>query len=434
MQTARRMSLLVLCLAAAPALAADTGGAGTAKTKVPPLPPGVSPSLYALTVPPGREPTPEVVALGEKLFLDKRLSADDSVSCSTCHDPDKGFVDHKPVSEGVQKQKGQRNAPTVLNAMFNATQFWDGRAPSLEEQAKLPILNPVEMAQKSPDDVVRKVRGIPEYASAFQKLFGRDVTYDDLAFAIASFERTQYAGNAPFDRFIQGDEKAIDESAKRGWALFNGKGRCTSCHAGNAVSPLFSDQKFHNIGIAAHKQDFPSLAREGLQVVRTGDEKQIDELALNSKFSELGRFLVTKLENDVGAFKTPTLRNVLVTGPYMHDGSLDTLWDVMDHYNKGGVPNPYLDGGMQRLGLTEGEIDDMVAFLATLTSDRYARLGQAELARQRARKNVRPQRDTAVATGKKGDLGDLAPNPTLKDPAGIGEFGLYPAQKQQKER
>lgn len=391
------------------------------------LPLGVSPVLYAISVPADRVPTAAQIALGDKLFNDKRLSADDSTSCATCHDPKAGFVDHKNTSEGIRKQKGQRNAPTVLNAMFNATQFWDGRAATLEAQAKLPILNPVEMGQKSPEDVVAKVRKIPEYVDAFKSVFGRDVNYDDLAVAIASFERTQFAGDAPFDHFIMGEENAIDAAAKRGWALFNGKGRCNTCHAGNAVSPLFSDQKFHNIGIAAHKQDFPQLAREAVSIVNSGDQKQIDELAIQSKFSELGRFLVTKQVNDVGAFKTPTLRNVALTAPYMHDGSLPTLFDVMDHYNKGGVPNPYLDGGMQRLGLTEPEIDDLVAFMASLTSTKFAAFGKSELARMNGLKNTRPNRDTAVAMGKKGDLGDIAPTPDIKakNPASDGVFGEF---------
>ncbi|WP_224368990.1 cytochrome-c peroxidase [Hyalangium versicolor] len=391
----------------------------------PKLPPGVSAALWKISVPAGAEPTPEKVALGEKLFNDKRLSADDSVSCSTCHDPAKGFVDGKDTSVGIKNQKGMRNSPTVLNAMFNASQFWDGRASMLEDQAKLPILNPIEMGMASPEAVVAKVKGLPEYPAQFQKVFGRDVNYDDLAAAIAAFERTQYSGNARFDKFILGDDKALTASEKNGWALFNGKARCNSCHAANITQPLFSDQKFHNIGIAAHKQDFVQLAREGLRVVRTGDEKQIDELALQTKFSELGRFLVTKQENDVGAFKTPTLRNIGITGPYMHDGSLVTLWDVMDHYNKGGIQNPYLDGGMQRLGLTEPEIDDLVAFLFTLTDARFDKFNAQELARQRARKGNRPERDTAVATGKKGNVGDLAPDPDLKvkNPAGIGVYG-----------
>jgi len=388
----------------------------------PTLPPGVSAVLYELAVPAGTEPTPERVALGDKLFNEKRLSANDAVACATCHEPGKGFVDQKPLPDGVAapKERPQRNSPTVVNAMFNATQFWDGRAPTLEEQAKLPVLNPIEMGQKSPDGVVAKVRRIPEYAAAFPKVFGHEAIYDDIAAAIATFERTQFAGDAPFDRYVAGDEKAIDGAAKRGWLLFNGKGRCSDCHAFSTVSPLFSDQKFHNIGIAAHKTDFTDLARKAAGMVRGGDLKQVDELAIQTHFSELGRFLVTKQANDIGAFKTPGLRNVAVTAPYMHDGSLTTLWDVMDHYNKGGVPNPNLDGGMQRLGLTEAEIDDMVAFMQSLTSARFAELAKQTMARQRARKNVRPERDTAAAMGKKGHLGDLAPTPDPAKPAALG--------------
>ncbi|WP_434347191.1 cytochrome-c peroxidase [Myxococcus virescens] len=418
-----------VALSLAVLLFAQAGQAQTAaKEAAPPpadLPPGVSAALWKLSVPARLAPTPERVLLGEKLFNDQRLSVDDTVSCATCHDARFGFTDAKPVSEGVKGQKVTRNSPTLLNALFSASQFWDGRASTLEDQAKLPILNPREMGMPDEAAVVAKVKAIPEYVRDFQKVFGREVNFDDLATAIAAFERTLYSGNARFDRFITGDAKALTAAERRGWALFNGKARCNACHAGNVVSPLFSDQKFHNIGIAAHKQDFVKLAREALKVVRTGDEQQIDELALETRFSELGRFLVTKQENDVGAFKTPTLRNIAITGPYMHDGSLATLWDVMDHYNKGGVPNPYLDGGMQRLGLTEGEIDDVVAFLNTLTDEQFAKYATQEQARQRGLKNKRPERDTAVAMGKKGSLGDLAPNPDLsvKNPADIGVYG-----------
>jgi cytochrome c peroxidase len=401
--------------------------AGVERAKVPDnLPRGVSAALYQITVPAGAVPTKEEVALGDKLFNEKRLSVDDSVSCATCHDPARGFVDHKPQSEGIGSHRGHRNSPTVVNAMFNATQFWDGRAATLEDQAKLPILNPIEMGQKSPEDVVKKVRGIPEYVSEFRAVFGRDVTYDDLAAAIAAFERTQFSGDAPFDRFLAGESDAIDASAKRGWAIFNGKGRCTACHAFSTTSPLFSDQKFHNIGIAAHKTDFIALANKGVAMVRSGDLEQIDHLALETDLSELGRFLVTKNFSDVGTFKTPNLRNIAVTGPYMHDGSLATLWDVMDHYNKGGVPNPYLDGGMQRLGLSEEEIDDAVAFLATLTSPQFKTFGDQEMATQRSHKDTRPERDTDVAMGRKGNLGDIAPNPDLKNPADLGALPPIP--------
>jgi cytochrome c peroxidase len=388
------------------------------------LPPGVSSVLYAMMVP-SRAATPEQIALGEKLFLDKRVSVDNTVACDTCHDPQKGFTDHRAddaTSAGVGGKHGTRNAPTILNAMFQATLFWDGRAATLEDQAKLPILNPVEMGQKTPADVVAKLRGIPEYADAFRRLYGRELNYDDLASAIAAFERTQFSGNSPFDRYLAGDANAISDSAKRGWALFNGKGRCSDCHEFNAVNPLFSDQKFHNIGIAAHKQDFAQLARKAVSLVEHASTKEIDELALQTGYSELGRFLVTKNEADIGAFKTETLRNIGITAPYMHDGSLTTLWDVIDHYNKGGVPNPYLDGGMQRLGLSESEIDDLVAFLFTLTDDRFAKFNAEEMARQTALKNNRTQRDVAVVEGKKGDLGDLAPEPDLRNPATMGAF------------
>ena len=401
---------------------------GTALADPPPptkLPLGVSPALYNIAVPVDRRPTPEQIALGDKLFNDKRLSADDSVSCATCHDPKHAFTDGKTTSVGIKNQAGQRNSPTVLNALFNATQFWDGRAATLEDQAILPILNPIEMGMPNADAVVAKVKGLPDYPETFQKVFGRELNAQDLAGAIAAFERTKYSGNARFDRYLRGDAQALNASEQRGWAVFNGKGRCNSCHAGNAVSPLFSDQKFHNIGIAAHKQDFTQLAVQALNTVRTGDAKQIDELALQTKFSELGRFMVTKNENDVGGFKTPTLRNVGVTGPYMHDGSMVTLWDVIDHYNKGGTANPYLDGGMQRLGLTEPEIDDLVAFLFALTSDDLAPLEKTELARQKARKGTRPERDTDLALGKKGDVGDIGVSPNLdaKNPATLGFYG-----------
>jgi cytochrome c peroxidase len=388
------------------------------------LPIGVSPQLYGLTTPPALVPTPEKAALGKLLFHDKRLSSDGTVSCDTCHDVDKGFTDHRPdnaTSAGVGGKRGARNAPTVLNAMFHASEFWDGRAATLEDQAKLPIVNPVEMGE-TPDAVVAAVRGIPDYAQAFKTLYGHDATFDDVASAIGAYERTLYSGNSPFDRFLAGDATAIDASAQRGWSLFNGKARCSDCHEFNSVNPLFSDQKFHNIGIAAHKQDFSQLARKAATQIRNLSAEQIDELALQSDYSELGRFLITKNVADIGAFKTETLRNIGITGPYMHDGSLTTLWDVIDHYNKGGVANPYLDGGMQRLGLSEGEIDDLVAFLFTLTDDQFAAFNKEELARQTALKNTRPQRDTAIVQGEKGDFGDVAPNPDLRNPATLGAY------------
>jgi cytochrome c peroxidase len=393
---------------------------------------GMPHELFALVVPGDDPVTAAKVALGKQLFFDGRISADGTVACATCHNPDKGFTDQLPTSMGINKQFGKRNAPTVLNAAFNATQFWDGRAPTLEDQAKLPILNPIEMGRHSPEEVVTAVASIPEYQTAFREVFGRPVNYDDLARAISSYERTQPAFDSRFDKFIAGDEGALSPEERRGWSLFNGKGRCMTCHAVNGISPLFTDNRFHNIGVAAHKQDFTELARKGRAAIegKTGKEAQeaIDHLALETDLTELGRFLVTRQSGDIGNFKTSGLRNLLVTQPYFHDGSAVTLWDVMDHYNKGGVQNPYLDGGIQRLGLTEAEIDDVVAFLGSLTSRRYEEMAQAEMAHQRERSRTeRPSRDTSAATGElakgpglTGPFGDVAPDPTKKDPASIG--------------
>ncbi|MES1260425.1 MAG: cytochrome c peroxidase [Acidobacteriota bacterium] len=385
------------------------------------LPLGIPRDLYDFVTPPDNPSSPEKIALGKKLFFDTRLSADETVACSTCHAQDKAFVDRFPTSKGIRAQFGKRNAPTVLNAMFQMTFFLDGRAPTLEEQAKLPIVNPIEMGMKDGPALVRKLASLPEYAAEFQAVFKRPVNYDDVGRAIAVFERTLISGDSPFDRFMAGDEKALSASERRGWSLFNGKGRCMSCHGFNATQPFFTDNRFHNIGIAAHKADFVDLAVKARRLVDTGNLQQIDELALQTDMSELGRFLVTKNYSDIGGFRTSGLRDIALTAPYMHDGSLPTLWDVIDHYNKGGIQNPFLDGGMQRLGLTEPEIDDLVAFLGSLTASDLKAQNDEEMSRQKELARVkRPERDTDAAMGRKGDLGDVAPDPDVKDPALIG--------------
>ena len=357
-------------------------------------------------IPPDNPQTPAKIALGERLFFDARLSADGSVACSTCHDPTRAFTDGKPVSIGIAGRVGQRNAPTILNALYNKTQFWDGRARTLEEQAALPVVNAVEMGQPSIDAAVAGIATIADYQDAFRGVFGRPPNGPDLLRAIASYERTQMSFDSPFDRFIAGDAHAIDDSAKRGWELFNTRGRCNKCHALSEDArdvTYFTDNDFHNIGIGIIRHDVVALARQAEQLINSGDQTAVDRAAIQTDMSALGRFLITKKEPDTAAFKTPGLRNVLVTGPYFHDGSQATLWDVMDHYNKGaGLQNPYLDDDIQPLALTEGEIDDVVAFLASLTSADYAEHGRAELARQRALSQTdRPQRDTARAFGPK---------------------------------
>ena len=357
-------------------------------------------------IPPDNPQTPEKIALGQRLFFDGRLSADGSVACSTCHDPARAFTDGKPTSIGIKGRVGQRNAPTILNALYNKTQFWDGRAKTLEEQAALPIVNPLEMGQPSMDAAVTRIAAIAEYQRAFRGVFGRPPNGPDLVRAIASYERTQVSFDSPFDHFIAGDDKAIDDSAKRGWELFNTRGRCNKCHALSEDKrdvTYFTDNDFHNIGIGIIRHNVVALARQAEQLIDSGDPMAIDRAAIQTDMSALGRFLITKKEPDIASFKTPDLRNVLVTGPYFHDGSQETLWDVMDHYNKGdGLQNPYLDEDIQPLALAEGEIDDVVAFLASLTSATYAEQGRKELARQREiSRTKRPQRDTARAFGPK---------------------------------
>jgi cytochrome c peroxidase len=357
-------------------------------------------------IPADNPQTPEKIALGRQLFFDRRLSVDATVSCSTCHDPAFAFTDRRPTSVGVHGRVGQRNAPTVLNALYNKTQFWDGRVNTLEEQATLPIVNHVEMGQPNLEAAVAQIAAVNEYQQAFRAVFGRSVNGADLLRAIASYERTQVSFDSPFDHFIAGEKNAIDDSARRGWELFNNQARCNKCHALTDTqrdTTFFTDNDFHNIGVLVVKHNVVTLARQAEQLVNSADKEAIDHAAIQTDMSALGRFLITKQEKDIASFKTPNIRNVLVTAPYFHDGSSETLWDVIDHYNKGaGLQNPYLDEDIQPLALTERDIDDLVAFMASLTSANYKEQGDAELARQRSLKLTnRPQRDTARAFGPK---------------------------------
>jgi cytochrome c peroxidase len=363
-------------------------------------PPGIDPVAWAsIYIPAGNELTADRIALGRKLYFDTRLSKDGTLACATCHDVSRGFTDHRSVSEGIGDHLGKRSAPTTMNAALLQSQFWDGRAPSLEEQAKLPILNPIEMGHPDAASAMAAVNTDPAYQGLFQKAYGRTPNYEDLGRAIASFERTLIFLDAPFDRFAGGDSRALSAAAQRGLDLFNGKARCVSCHMINASNPLGTDNLFHNIGVSARKQNFETLAGQALSVLReNNDTKALDKLAIETDMSELGRFLVTKNPGDIGAFKTEQLRNVGITAPYMHDGSLRTLWDVMDHYNKGGETNAYLDGGIEPLNLSENEIDDVVAFLFTLTDVRFAAQNEEAIREQQAlAAKKRPFRDNTLA-------------------------------------
>jgi len=273
------------------------------------------------------------VRLGAQLYFDPRLSADNTISCATCHDPKTGWANHSPTDTGIGGQVGGRNSGTILDAAYMRVQFWDGRAGSLEEQALGPIHNPIEMGETL-ENVVRKLNAIPGYKAQFQAVFGTDVSTDGIAKAIAAFERTVVSGPSPYDRWLAGERSAMTPTAVRGMNLFNGKGHCSPCHSG----PTFSDQGYHNIGVAMDKKD-----------------------------PDLGREVISKDPRDRGRFKTPGLRNCALTSPYLHDGSEKTLADVIAYYDRGGTANSNLDPLMLPLRLTSRERADLVAFLEALT-------------------------------------------------------------------
>jgi cytochrome c peroxidase len=291
--------------------------------------------------------TREKAELGWLLYFDKRLSSDKSVSCASCHAPEKAFTDGAAVSVGIKGQKGARSAPTVINRAYSTLQFWDGRAASLEEQAKGPIANPLEMtlekvADKAHEGSITRLKAVPGYVSRFKKAFDSEkIDINQVAKAIATFERTVYSGNAPFDRYQEGDKKAMTEAQIRGMDVFYNKAACDSCHIGFN----FTDGSFANIGIGMEKKD-----------------------------PDLGRYLVTGRDEERGAFKTPTLREIEHTGPYMHDGRFKTLEEVVEHYDKGGIKNEYLDQRIKPLKLSKQDKSDLVAFLKALSGEGWQKI------------------------------------------------------------
>ena len=336
--------------------------------------------LPPVPIPEDNPQTADKIALGDTLFHDKRFSTTGEVSCATCNDKAKAFTDSpRSVSEGIQKKTGTRNAPTVINAAYGRTMFWDGRSPDLEDQSLHPFVNPVEMGLPDHGPILQIVRTDPAYVAAFQKVFGKtgaEVTMREVARAIAAFERTIVAGDSPFDRwYFAGETDALTDAQKRGFDLFVNKGRCVSCHRVEQTQALFTDNRFHNIGVGVNRiqGDIPALTHEFLEAKHTLAEVDVKVLS-DPKTSEIGRFAVTTGLDDIGSFKTPTLRNIAATPPYMHDGSIATLRETVTHYNNGGVTNEgdpvndFLSGGIRPLNLTDQEIDDLVAFLESLTS------------------------------------------------------------------
>lgn len=314
----------------------DIGNAGAYA----PAPLGLDP----VPVPPDNPETRPKVDLGRLLFFDPRLSADGTIACASCHNPQLGWSNGLSFAFGVRGQTGRRSVPTVLNAAYYDTLFWDGRAPSLEAQAGGPITNPIEMGAQDGADVARRLAAVPEYARRFAAAFGpQAVTFDTVVMAIAAYERTLLSANSAFDRYAYGgDRSALAPSQVRGLALFKDKDgpNCAKCHRFDDFSALFTDLRFHNLGVGTDHPD-----------------------------PDLGRQAVTHRPEDRGRFRTPSLRNIALTAPYMHDGRFATLDQVVDFYAGGGRKNPNLDPDIRPFALTADQKADLVAFLNALTGD-----------------------------------------------------------------
>nr|WP_296918104.1 cytochrome c peroxidase [Thiocapsa sp.] len=349
--------------------------------------------LPPVPIPADNPQTPAKIALGEALFNDPRFSADGQVSCATCHDPAKAFTDNLPVSKGFRDMTGTRNAPTVINSAYLRTLFWDGREPDLEGQSKQPPVNPVEGGLADHQTILRIMRSDPAYVKAIREVFQVEpaaVTLKHFAQAVASFQRTLVAGDSPFDRyFYGGDKTAMSQSAIRGLAVFTGQGRCVSCHVIEQTQALFTDNRFHNIGVGFKhiRGKEEEIAARFLAAKKSGADVDVTVLT-DPDASELGRFAVTENLTQVGSFKTPTLRNIDLTAPYMHDGSLQTLEDVVEFYDHGGrldLDDPlsgFLSGGIRPLGLSDEQEADLIAFLKSLTSPNVAGTPSSALASQ----------------------------------------------------
>jgi cytochrome c peroxidase len=296
-----------------------------------------------LLVPADNPPTEGAIELGRLLFFDPRLSRDGTVSCATCHDPARAFTDGNPTAVGIEGRVGGRNTPTIFNRAMSNGQFWDGRAPTVEVQSVQPIVSPMEM--DNPEQAVLAfLASVPGYVERFEAEYGTGPTVEAMENALASFERAQLTGDTPVDRFEAGDETALSESAQRGRILFETKARCSGCHGGSN----FTDEAFHATGI----------------VVQT--------------LSDFGRSARTGRWRDLYAFKTPTLRNIALTGPYFHDGSSETLADVVERYNRGSSFDTH-DWEIRPLSLTAQEQADLVAFLEGLTDPNATSLEAPEL-------------------------------------------------------
>ncbi len=338
------------------------------------LPPVVSPD---------HNPTTDAkAALGARLFSDSRFSAQGDVSCASCHTPDNAFSDGPlQTSEGSAAVISSRNAPSLLNVAYNTSHERDGRTASLEAQAATPFISHSQMGLQDYTSILNIVRNEKAYRDAFYAVFSKTpaaLTIDDISMALAAYERSQIAGDSAFDRWrFGGQSAALTESQQRGFEIFMNEGNCASCHSVGKDSALFTDQQFHNVGIGinALQRKVPQLSK-ALATAKADGEGLADVVLNDDSLSHLGRYAVDGKDSSIGAFRTPTLRNVSLSAPYMHDGSIDTLRGVVIHYNNGGVniagnrTSPWLSKQIKPLNLNDQQIDDLVAFMESLTSTR----------------------------------------------------------------
>lgn len=326
---------------------------------------------------PGVEANPitaEKVALGRKLFFDRRLSHNGTISCAMCHVPEQGFtVNEIATAVGMEGRTVRRNAPTIFNTAYFTTLFHDGRDPDLEHQSFGPLTSRVEMSNPSLGYVIQTIRGQRDYDGMFEQTFGGPVSLDRFGQAVAAYQRTVLSANSPFDRWYFGnDQKALSKSAQNGFALFVGKAGCVNCHTIADDHAIFTDNQFHNTGIGYFNTFGPQ--EDEIEVyLAPGVTGTVTRAAINEvgaeKPKDIGRYEVTLDTNDRWKYKTPILRNVALSAPFMHEGSLRTLQDVVIFYNRGGLKNPWLDPNIKPLGMTDDEIQDVVSFLESLTGD-----------------------------------------------------------------
>jgi len=343
--------------------------ASISPTPVPPaIPAAFSLGLPAVVFPVDNSSSAAKVALGQTLFFDRRFSRDGSVSCASCHQPNQAFADGRAVAQGVRLQSGTRNTPSLLNVAFNTSLFWDGRRTTLEEQALDPLLNPREHDLADLPTLLKQLRQDPAYVQAFQRAFGvkaSEIEPKHVGQALASFERTLIAADAPFDRYaFNGETSSLSAAAIRGLALFKGAAQCAVCHTIGPNDALLTDQQFHGlrVGLQRIEKNLPALTMQLVEARRVGNN--LDQTVLSrEELAELGRFAVTLKPVDIARFRTPSLRNVAVTAPYMHDGSVATLEEAVEleiYYRGAEAGRPLI--------LTPQEKADLVSFLASLTS------------------------------------------------------------------